>query len=405
MLLGAAAWALLLLQTPDFGAEGLKALEAQKYEEAAALFGKAIASDPADFTAHFHLALANTFLQRDAEAIAAYRKTLDLKPGLYQAQLNLGMVLLRQKQAQEAIPLLSAAVEQKPAEFRPRFYLAEALLAAGEAARAEEHYRAAAQADPKSAAAELGLGRVAARTKRLAEAAGHFHKAAELDPSFRDALLELAAIYEKDGRTTEAIRIYQQFPDNVAAQERLGELLVESKQFAEAIPRLEEAVKKDPTPANRLALATAYHLNGQGDKAIPLLEALAAADASNYDLHMLFGRVLRDRKQYMAAAREFHQSVKLRPNVPEPWKELAGMLFAVEQYPQTIAALDQARKLGDTSAGNLYFRAVALDRLRQYPLALEAYNEFLKNSEGKNPEEEFIARQRVRVIRKEMDKR
>jgi tetratricopeptide (TPR) repeat protein len=404
-MLAAALAALLLFQTPDFSAEGIKALEAQKYEEAAALFQKAVEADPKDFAAHFHLALANTFLNRDAEAVAAYRKTLELKPGLYQAELNLGMVLLRQKVAEEAIPHLEAAVGQKPTEYRPNFYLAEALLAAGDAGKAESHYRAALEADPKSAAAALGQGRALWRQAKYTDGAAQFHKAAELDPAFRDALLELASLWEKAGQPQEAIPIYQRFPENAIAQERLGELLLERKQYAEAIPKLEEAVKKEPTPANRLALATAYHLNSESAKATPILEALVQGDPSNYDLHMLYGRVLRDQKQFMPAARQFHESVKLKPVSQEAWKELAGMLFVGEQYPQAIAALDQARKLGDGSAGNLYFRAVALDRMRQYEPALQAYQEFLAASQDNNPEEEFIARQRIRVIKKELTRR
>jgi tetratricopeptide (TPR) repeat protein len=392
-------------QTADFSAEGMKALDAQKYEEAAALFQKAVEADPEDFTAHFHLALANTFLQRDAEAVAGYRKTLELKPGLYQAQLNLGIVLLRQKRAEDATPHLEGAVQQRPAEYRPNYYLAEALLASGDPLKAETHFRAALTADPKSAAAALGLGRSLWRQGNHAGGAEQFRKAAELDAEFRDALLELAALYEKAGQPQEAIPIYEKFPENATAQERLGELLLERKQYAEAIPKLEEAVKKDPTPANRLALATAYHLNNQGDLATPILEGLVAAEPGNYDLHMLYGRVLRDRKQFLPAARQFHESVKLKPVSQEAWKELAGMLFVAEQYPQSIAALDQARKLGDSSAGNLYFRAVALDRMRQYKPALEAYQEFLAVSQEKNPEEEFIAQQRIRVIKKELSKR
>ena len=404
-MLAAALAALFFFQTADFSAEGVKALEAQKYEEAAVLFQKAVDADPEDFAAYFHLALAKTFLDRDAEAVAAYQKTLELKPGLYQAQLNLGMVLLRQKRAEEAIPHLEGAVQQKTSEYRPNYYLAEALLATGDTAKAETHYRAALAADPKSAAAALGLGRSLWGQGNHPAGAEQFRKAAELDPEFRDALLELAALYEKAGQPQEAIPIYQQFPENAGAQERLGELLLERKQYAEAIPKLEEAVKSDPTPANRLALATAYHLNNQGDLATPILEALVGAEPENYDLHMLYGRVLRDRKQFLPAARQFHESVKLKPTSQEAWKELAGMLFVSEQYPQAIAALDQARRLGDGSAGNLYFRAVALDRLRQYKLALEAYQTFLAASQDKNPEEEFIAQQRIRVIKKELSKR
>src|SRR5215467_5674884 len=115
---------LFLLQTPDYNEEGRKALEAQKYEEAAQDFIKAIAADATDYTAHFHLALAQSMLKKDAEAVAEYRKVLELKPGLYEAQLNLGILLLRQKQAEAALPYLQQAVDQKPKEYRPRFYLA-----------------------------------------------------------------------------------------------------------------------------------------------------------------------------------------------------------------------------------------------------------------------------------------
>src|SRR5947208_9326298 len=98
-------WPLLLLfwvPSTDFNAEGLKALEAQKYEAAAEYFSKAIAADPTDYSSHFHLALADSFLNKDSEAISEYRKVLEMKPGLYEAELNLGILLLRQKQPAEA---------------------------------------------------------------------------------------------------------------------------------------------------------------------------------------------------------------------------------------------------------------------------------------------------------------
>src|ERR1051326_9096381 len=170
---------LFLLQSPDYNEEGRKALEAQKYEDAAADFTKAIAADAKDYTAHFHLALADSMLKRDAEAIAEYKKVLELKPDLYEAQLNLGILLLRQKQAEASIPYLQQASAKKPGEYRPRFYLAEALLAAGDNVKAEENYKAAGEINPKSAGVELGLAHAAAQQNRLSDAAPHFHKAAE----------------------------------------------------------------------------------------------------------------------------------------------------------------------------------------------------------------------------------
>src|ERR1051325_8672216 len=135
--------AFLIFQSTDFTSAGMKALEEGKYDAAAEAFANAVAADPKDYTAHFNLALAYSFLGKDAEGIAEYRKTLDLKPGLYEAQLNGGILLLRQKDAAAALPLFQGAAEQKPKEYRPRYYLAEAQLQTGAFEKAVDNYRLA----------------------------------------------------------------------------------------------------------------------------------------------------------------------------------------------------------------------------------------------------------------------
>ena len=72
--------------------------------------------------------------------------------------------------------------------------------------------------------------------------------------------------------------------------------MLAGKQSKEAIPPLEAAMQKDPTPANRLALATAYLFEKQFDKALPLLNQSVAAEPGNYSLRMMYGRGLRDNK-------------------------------------------------------------------------------------------------------------
>lgn len=399
------SWQAAPQQAADFSAEGLKALEAQKYDAAAQLFQKAFEADPKDYGAVFHLALAHSMLGRDAEAISEYRKVLELKPGLYEAELNLGILLLRQKQARDAVPQFEAAVEKKPAESRPRLYLGQALVEAGEPARAEQAYRQVAELDPKSAPAQLGLAEALARQNRLKDAEAHFRRAAELDASFKDGLFALASLYEKNGQRAEAIAVYQEFPENVAARERLGQLLVEEGRPAEAIPHLEWVVQRSPTAANHLALALAYKKNKQPEKALPVLEQAVAAEPSNIDLRLMYGRSLRDEKKYSEAAREFLQVVQARPDSVEGWNELAAMLISLEQYPQALAALDRVKALGGETAGHLYLRAIILDKVKDYKAALASYERFLAASQGKNPDEEFKARQRMRVIQKELSRR
>ena len=393
----------LLVQASDFAAEGLKALESGEYSTAAEAFRKVVAADPSDYGAHFNLALAYGFLGRDEDGIAEYRKALELKPGLYEAELNCGMLLLRRKDA-AAEALLEAAAAQKPGEFRPRYYLAEAEAQAGALDRAEASYRRAIELDAKSAAAESGLGRVLAREGKLDDAAPHFRQAAALDAKYRGSMLELAGAYEKAHQPAPAAAIYRDFAGDPAAQARLGQLLLEGKQYTEAVPVFETAYAGEPSTTNAVALAKAYVLSGAPAKAAPLLQKAVAGDPANFDLRMMYGHTLQDARQFPAAAAQFTEAGKLKPDAIAAWRELGDALYMAGDLPGALEAFDHARQLGENTAGLAFMRAITLDKMHQLKPALEAYQQFLAMSKDKFPDQEFQARQRVRIIRHELER-
>ena len=395
---------LLLAFQTNYAQQGLKALDSKDYRAAVDNFLKAIDADPQDYGLRFNLALAYSLLGKDADAIPQYKKVLELKPDLYQAQLDLGISLLRTRQAAAAAPFLTAAVAQKPKEYRPNFYLASALLDSGEFVKAEPFFNTALEANPKSPDAELGLAHALAKQDKLADAAPHFQKAAALDPRFKDALLELGSLYETHSRPEEAIALYQQFPDDTGAQERLGDLLLKSGKPADAIPHLQAAIDRSPTAANRAVLATAYIQNKQPEKALPVVEQILAANPNDFDIRMLHGRILRDQRKFPEAAQDFFQATKIKSDSPEAWSEFAGVLVMAEDYPAALGALDRLAALHAEKPGHVYLRAIVLDKARQLKPALESYQKFLAMSNGQNPDEEFKARQRVRIIQNELRK-
>ena len=405
-----AAAFLLFLQTPDYDAEGTKALDAGNYQAAADSFTKAIAEDPKDYYAHFNLGMAFTFLHKDEEGLAEYRKTLELKPGLYEAELNGGILLLRQKNPADALPMLEDAAQQKPDLFPPRFYLAEAQLQTGLAAQAVDNYRQAAAIDPKSATAELGWGRALALDGKLEEAEPHFRAAGSRDARYHDAILSLADLYEEHKQIPQALAIYKDFTGNAAVQEHAGHLLLESQKYDDAVRQLEQAYQKAPTSSNRKSLAAAYLQVQQTEKALPLLEKAVAEEPTNYDLRMGYAHALRDLKRYPAAAGQFNEAAKLKPAEPKTFTELGAMLYLSGDHPNALAAFAQARQLGDNTAGNWFFTAIMLDADRGSKTdlrkqALAAYQKFLSLSDGKSPNQEFQARQRAKILQRELDKR
>jgi Flp pilus assembly protein TadD len=353
----------------DFMADGLKALDAGQPAVAEPLFRRAVAAAPSDYFGHFNLALALSMESKEEEAVAEFRKTLELKPGLYEADLNLGMVLLRDKKAAEALPVLKEAAEAKPEVARPNFYYGQALFETGDFAGAEMHYGLAVKADPKSAAAELGLGQSLLKESKPDEAAAHFRAATALDPRLHDNLLEVAAIYEKAQRIPDAIAIYREFPDNPAAKQRIADL-------------------QNVVTPHKLTVAE--------------LQRAVATSPSNFDARMDLAKALRDEHDYGSAATQFIAATKLRPDSLQAWNNLAAVLVIHKDFAEAINALDHAKALGKETPGQLYFRAISLDSLKQHKPAIAAYQEFLATDGGKMPDEEFLARQRIRIIESEM---
>ena len=85
--------------------------------------------------------------------------------------------------------------------------------------------------------------------------------------------------------------------------------------------------------------------------------------------------------------------------------KMATMLLSLENYPQAIAAFDKLESLGDASPGVYFLRALAFDKMQNYKAALPNYQKFLAASGNKFPDEEFKARQRLKVIEKELARR
>lgn len=367
MILLEALLALALLpQQPDPLAEAAAHLDAGRYAEAIAILKPLAEKEPGSVPLQFNLALANSLAGNDAEAIQGFRKTLSLKADLYEARLNLAQLLVKTSQFAEASSLLDACLTAKPQDPKAAYLAARALAGIPE----------------------------------WDKAAAAFEKAAALSPQDTSLALELAAAYENAKRPADAAAVYARFPNDPAAQERRGVILLQQGDLPGAIASLERARAKSPTPAVLYALATAYLRNKQPGQAIELAAKLVQADPSNFDMVLFYGRLLRDRKDYDPAARQFLAAVKLKPDSGEAWNELTAMLLLLKQYEGALAALEKARTLNGETPAYHYFRATMLDALNQPKLALESYRKFLEVSLGKFPDEEWKARHRAKALEK-----
>jgi len=351
-------------------AEASAHLDAGRYAQAIEVLKGLAEKKPDDYGVQFNLALANTLAGNDQDAIAGFRKVLALKEDLYEARLNLGQLLVKTGQFTEAAPMLEFCLEKKPADAKAAYLLGRAW---------------AGQSNWKKAAAAL-------------------EKACELDPKDTAIPMELAVIYEKAQMPEKAAAVYARYPDDAAAQERRGLILLQAGDFPGAIESLEAARAKGATPGVLYALATAYLRNKQPEKSIAVAEKLVEAEPGSLEMRMFFGRLLRDQKRYEEAGKQFLAAVKIKPDSGEAWNELTGMLMLLKQFEPALAALERARVLNGETPAYYYFRATMLDALHQLKPALESYRKFLAVSEGKFPDEEFKARHRAKALEKAVNR-
>ena len=289
---------------------------------------------------------------------------LALQPGLFEAQVNLGQALVQAGRFEEAKEPLQAAAEAKPDEPRVVYLQARALL---------------------------GL-------KQWREGAALLARVVELEPANQDRRLELAETYERAGMRAEARGAWEKVVEVPAARERLALLLMDAGELEAAIGHLEVVMKQQPTPGAAFALATAYLRHQQPEKSIPLAQAIVQHEPDNPGARLFLGRLLRDQKQYGPAAQQFQAATRLTPDSLEAWNEFAAALVLLQQHEPALQALERVRTLGGETAAYHYLRATLLDARKEHKPALESYQKFLAMSEGKHPDEEFKARQRVRLL-------
>ena len=388
-----------------------KALVAKEFAAALPLLKELTAQEPQNDRAWFNLAYTYTMLGEHPEAIAAYRQTLVLRPQFAEASLNLGILLLEEKQAAEAVQHLEAVVAARPNDARAHLLLGDAVEAGGASGRAVEQYRRALALDPKLHQVHYALGRLLVDLKKFAEAEPHLAQAIQLQPTDTTASLEMARLWELTGREGEALKFYTELverePANVAVvavRRHLGALLLANKQYAEAAAQFEAAAQTAPSPEDDWNLARAYAGAKRAEQAIPLLRKLAAADPRNYDVRLLLGKMLMSQRSFPAAQQELAAAVALRPDLPDAYVDLANVLYLQENFPAALRVLDRVARLAPETPWLHFLRATSLDKLHYVELALTSYERFLAISRDKFPDQEFQARQRIKALKRRLQR-
>jgi tetratricopeptide (TPR) repeat protein len=280
--------------------------------------------------------------------------------------IQLGDAWLASGEPVKAVAAYERAVQLRPQLPRALQSLAKGLKAAGQPARSAEVLRQAIQIAPSDAMSWYQFGALDAALGRTGEALERMQKAITLDPDLPGAYTTLAAIQaaagqreRADAALREALRLD---PYDAAAWDLAGRALAEKGQFPEALYDFERAIRHRPDFARYLYdYALTLNNANQFDRAQQSAEAAAQADPNLAEPHALLGRLFASKLQLPAAAKEYQEALRLRPDFGRIRLDLASVLAAQGDMRQAVQQLREAVKSGDPEVARL--AAEALQRL------------------------------------------
>lgn len=383
-----------------------EAIARQDFTAAEKLLVEATGRDPRDHRAWFDLGFVYSATGRKPDAIAAYRKSVEIKPDVFETNLNLG-VLLAQQNSPEAEKFLRTATALKPAQ-NAAASLARAWTALGrllepaDAKAAADAYRHAADLTPNAAAPHLAAAAALEKSGDLAGAEAEFKRTAELDPKSTEALSGLVNVYTRSKRLPEAEAALRQLlavdPGYSAAHVQLGRVLAAEGKTEEAIVELEGALAASNDAAALRELAGLHAAAGHYEEAATRYRQLLQADARNPELHYALGTILMDQHKFAEAQPELLAAVQLKSDFAQAYGNLAVVASANKNYGLALKAVDARSRFLPETAATYFLRATAYDHLRNYKQAAANYHQYLRVSDGKNPDQEWQVRHRLIAI-------
>jgi len=379
------------------------------WKSAASQLDAWLAAHPADPRALFDAGYVADNLDHFDEAVAFYHRAIVANPNSFEAHLSLGLLLARHNNFEDARTEFFDATQLDPGD-------------AGTAAKAQA-WRALARIDAKD-------DPTLASTELL--------EALKITPETESDTLLSAHIAENAGEPDIAEAAYRRAlakdPGSIAATSDLVHLLIALQKYPDAETLLRGALQKSPDdPALNAQLATVLVGEDKAD-ALPLIQKLhdqhpnddsitrmlarILADAGDFsgsdhlylgllkaspndpDLLVAHGQNLIRQLQYAPAFAAFDKATQLDPANGDAWSGLAFAASRTNQPAITVHALTMRSKYLPELPSTYFLWATAYDNLHQKEQAAAYYHHFLDASAGKFPDQEWQARQRLKLLEK-----
>jgi len=259
--------------------------EQKKYDEAVAMYQKAIELDPKDVLPYDNWGITLYAQKKYDEATVKFQKAIELDPKYAYTYRNWGTMLYEQKKYDDAASKYQRASELDPNDAATYDNWGITLKEQKKYDQATVKFQKAIELDPKYALAYYNWGNVLYEQKKYDEAVAKLQKAIKLDPKYAPTYNGLGFVLYEQRKYDEAMVKFQKAieldPKYALAYNNWGNMLYAQKKYDEAASKYQKAIEVDPK------YAFAYYN---------------------------WGNMLYERKKYDEAASKYQRASELDPN-------------------------------------------------------------------------------------------
>jgi tetratricopeptide (TPR) repeat protein len=382
-------------------------LRSKKFDQAIAQYKAGESSDPKRAVAYQERAiLAYDLGGKHDEALSLAKTLAEKNPKATTANEIYATLLLAtglKENVAKSLSELSILSKNNPTNPVLHLDLAKANLAAGDATKALSEALEALQDEGKNAnprsqvmlPGRLIAARIYGTRRQFAQTLEQANQVLAVEPANPEARLlkdqALVGLHQEDQALDDLLALVKQYPRLIDANEALGHLYLNTKQYDKASEQFEAISKTAPNdPRGYLGVQEVKLAQGKVEEVVRSLADLVAKNPDNAAYRLRLANVQLDAGRRViaadqAAAKNYFQQaadnykliLKTNSNSSEVWLRLGMLQQFMGQNDAALASFEQANHVDPQNAQALISRAQLLQGMKKTKDATDLYNQAL----------------------------
>ena len=331
--------------------------------------------------ANYYAAIGNF-----SAALADMQKALQLDPSRSDSYLNLAVLDMHGQQWEAAEANFKKAVELSPKSTNAVASLGNFYQTRGRFPEAEQQFKRAIEVSGDNPSARLSLASLYMAENKPAQAEEFLKQARKDFPNNSLGYRMLGDFYYSNGQidkaTTEYAALYQEHPKDMVVKKNYIQLLILKDRTDDARKLNDEIIKAKADDQDAQVYKGEIEIrSGKASDAITTLQAVLKSDPDNAIAHYQQGLAYDQLGNSSRAEAEWRDAVRLRPEIVEAHRALAGVAIRRSDPGSLAQEADQIIASQPQAPDGYLLRAVAdIDR-KQFSTA----DDYLKKALQKEP--------------------